>query len=1082
MKSRMDRYRCLAMLLTPLLLAAGACPLHGGERAPDILSAAGVQGGLVVHVGCGDGRLTAALHASDRYLVHGLARRAEDVRPAREHVRKQGLAGQVAIDQLRGPRLPYPDNLVRLAISEDLGTVPMAEVMRALCPGGVAYVKQDGTWQKHVKPWPEEIDEWTHALHGPDNNAVSRDTVVGPPRHLQWVGGPRWARSHDHLSSVSVVVSSAGRLFAIVDEGPAAAVALPAQWRLVARDAFSGVVLWKRTVEPWEGHLRGFRSGPAAIQRRLVAVGDTVYVTLGYGKPVTALDAATGEIQRTYEGTEDALEIICSGGVLTLVVGPALSHGAARTEHKGMRRVAYESPDGKKLMAIKADSGEVLWTKDDEDTDSLMPTALAVSDEKVFFQNPEGIVCLEAASGKRLWRAERPVTTSRWAWTAPTLVVHDGVVLSADRDAASKVTKPEEGEVQWVVYSGGGQAPPGELIAFSAHDGKRLWSTKAREAYNAPVDVLVADGLVWTGILVRANEPGITRGLDPATGEVRRTRPPDQKFFRPGMGHHRCHRNKATERYLVLGRSGVEFIDVKTGEGIADHWVRGACQYGVMPCNGLLYAPSHSCACYIEAKLNGFNALAPARSESPGPHPVAEDPLEKGPAYGAAADLESEITDADWPTYRHDGARSGRASSQIPAQLESGWTANLGGELTSPVVAAGKVFVAQVQKHTMHALDAASGKPVWSRVVGGRVGSPPTIYRGLCLFGCRDGYVYCLDASSGQLIWRFRAAPQDQRIVAYNQLESVWPVPGNVLIHHGSAYVVAGRCSYVDGGMVLYKLDPVTGEVQAQARLYDRDPETGQEPQKNVRGVSMPGALPDVLASDGTSVYLRHHRFDADLQEQAADVPHLFAPAGFLDGSWWHRTYWLFGTRMRTGWGGWTRAGRRATAGRIMVMDENTLYAFGRLNQYNTSGTHVGLPPAYHPWGSGPKVKPHYVLFASGKDPEVVKEGKGRRARREIKPRWTCSTDFWVRAMVLADDTLFLAGPHSPFEDEQPKGPSSASGKRAALWALSPKDGSRVAEYALDAPPAWDGMAAARGKLYLTDADGVVLCLTGSKR
>ena len=63
----------------------------------------------------------------------------------------------------------------------------------------------------------------------------------------------------------------------------------------MARNAFSGVVLWKRDIEKWEDHLRPFRTGPTELQRRLVAVGDCVYVTLGYGAPVTALDAATGD-------------------------------------------------------------------------------------------------------------------------------------------------------------------------------------------------------------------------------------------------------------------------------------------------------------------------------------------------------------------------------------------------------------------------------------------------------------------------------------------------------------------------------------------------------------------------------------------------------------------------------------------------------------------------------------------------------------------------------------------------------------------------------------------------------------------
>jgi hypothetical protein len=31
-------------------------------------------------------------------------------------------------------------------------------------------------------------------------------------------------------------------------------------------------------------------------------------------------------------------------------------------------------------------------------------------------------------------------------------------------------------------------------------------------------------------------------------------------------GHHRCYRNEATERFLLLGRDGIEFVDPKTGK------------------------------------------------------------------------------------------------------------------------------------------------------------------------------------------------------------------------------------------------------------------------------------------------------------------------------------------------------------------------------------------------------------------------------------------------------------------------------------------------------------------------------------
>lgn len=54
--------------------AAGSTIGYGSEHdlARDILDATGVKGGLIVHLGCGDGKLTAALRVNDRYLVHGL--------------------------------------------------------------------------------------------------------------------------------------------------------------------------------------------------------------------------------------------------------------------------------------------------------------------------------------------------------------------------------------------------------------------------------------------------------------------------------------------------------------------------------------------------------------------------------------------------------------------------------------------------------------------------------------------------------------------------------------------------------------------------------------------------------------------------------------------------------------------------------------------------------------------------------------------------------------------------------------------------------------------------------------------------
>ena len=60
--------RMLFLSLVTLLSSTSSI----AQSAADILEATGITGGLVVHVGCGDGTLTAALCAGEGYLVQGL--------------------------------------------------------------------------------------------------------------------------------------------------------------------------------------------------------------------------------------------------------------------------------------------------------------------------------------------------------------------------------------------------------------------------------------------------------------------------------------------------------------------------------------------------------------------------------------------------------------------------------------------------------------------------------------------------------------------------------------------------------------------------------------------------------------------------------------------------------------------------------------------------------------------------------------------------------------------------------------------------------------------------------------------------
>ena len=60
---------------------------------------------------------------------------------------------------------------------------------------------------------------------------------------------------------------------------------------------------------------------------------------------------------------------------------------------------------------------------------------------------------------------------------------------------------------------------------------------------------------------------------------------------------------------LLPSRTGIEFVDMESEHWDINHWVRGGCIYGIMPCNGLVYAPPHDCACYTEAKLRDLKPL-----------------------------------------------------------------------------------------------------------------------------------------------------------------------------------------------------------------------------------------------------------------------------------------------------------------------------------------------------------------------------------------------------------------------------------------------------------------------------------------
>jgi len=896
------------------------------QDAATLLQESGFSGGFIVELGSQTGELAKALRQSDSTQVHGLVRQPDQLAAIRKSVRESGQYGDIAFERFSGSVLPYTDNLVNLFVAEDLGEVPLHEVLRVLVPNGVALIKSGDNWEKTIKPRPDNIDEWSHYLHDATGNSVAHDEVVAPPRHLQWVGSPRWSRHHDRMASMSALVSTGGRMFYIMDEGSRISIQLPPKWKLIARDAFNGSILWKRDIENWQTHLWPLKSGPTQLSRRLVSSDDTVFATLGYNAPVSAIDAATGKTLFVYEGSAATEEIIHTNGMLFLVVrkGEAELQNYTplngRVGDQAKVRSLFWNEEPRIVMAFDAKSGKQLWAK----ATRISPLTLAADESQLYFHDGERVVAVDQRSGESTWETEG--LTRRQSFTfnfGPRLVVNKDVIL----------------------YAGG----DGNISSFDSKSGEKLWgSSFPNSGYQSPQDLMVVNGLVWLAPLTSGKDSGVYTGRDPRTGKVEKEFAPDVETY---WFHHRCYIAKATDKFLMPSRTGIEFVDPNTEHWDINHWVRGGCLYGVMPCNGLTYAPPHNCACYPEAKLFGFNSLAAPSPTRPVPTTVPEQGrLEAGPAHSQPLAATSDTqADQDWPTYRHDMNRSGTMGLPVSGKVKTKWTTKLGGRLTAPVIAGGTVYVAQIDEHTLVALNHANGSERWSYTIGARIDSPPTIHRGRVVFGGADGWVYCLTAD-GQLAWRYRAAPMDRRTMAFEQLESLWPVHGSVLIHNDTVYCVAGRSIFLDGGLRMLRLDLATGEKLSETLMDEINPETGNNIQEKVQVLQMPVGLPDILSTDGKHIFMKSQKFDMEgnrleigpnsgdfagqASKQKGEDAHIFAPMGFLDETWFHRSYWVLGQSFAGGHGGYYQAGRFAPSGRLLVNGNGYVFGYGRKPEY----------------------------------------------------------------------------------------------------------------------------------------------------
>jgi outer membrane protein assembly factor BamB len=183
----------------------------------------------------------------------------------------------------------------------------------------------------------------------------------------------------------------------------------------------------------------------------------------------------------------------------------------------------------------------------------------------------------------------------------------------------------------------------------------------------------------------------------------------------------------------------------------------------------------------------------------------------------------------DWPMWRADAERSGATSNTIPERLsllwqrefsprQQAWDDPLNLDLMTydrtfePIVVNGRMFVGFNDRDKLLALDASTGKELWSFYAEGPVRLPPVGWNGRVYFCSDDGFLYCVNATNGELVWKFSGAPNSQHVIGNRRLTSAWPARGGPVIRDGTIYFAASIWPFM--GTFIYALNADTGTIE----------------------------------------------------------------------------------------------------------------------------------------------------------------------------------------------------------------------------------------------------------------------------
>ncbi len=608
-----------------------------GERyaatAERIVADTGIRKGYCLVLDAGDGRLAYELARRTELTIVAVEADAGKVARARAALGRAGLCGRrVAVHQLAGEALPYPDGFANLVVSGRVGALPGmgAEVLRVLRPfGGVVHVGQPegaggeleaddlAAWRESLGPaggadagfaWELVSDggvwgclrrgavagagAWTHQYGDAGNTACSGDRLANGPMGVQWFGAPGPREMIDRHIRTVAPLSKDGRLF------------VPGDNRIFAVDAYNGSALWSVDLPYARRVAIHLDSGSMALG------GERLYVVAG--ERCLALDVGSGQTVRRFETPQHLPGELGHWGYLAVsgnrIVGSGNRQDATRSRvgHIADRESRYGDPKtsvtSRYLFALDRETGREVWHYRGG---VIWNPCIALGDGRVYFLESRDagamerldmrmkpgdltgngacfLVALDLGSGEKLW--ERAVDVGMCEYVVYLSYADETLLVSGSG------LKAGDENVWYYVYG------------FSAEDGAALWAGNHRNNKKGTIDhgkevhhPAIAGGVVYAEPVAYALRTGDRiEGLE---------------FPRGG---HSCGTISASSASLFYRGNNPQVFDIASRTRTAlNNVTRPGCWINMIPAGGLVLLPEASSGCTCVYSLQTSMAFAP---------------------------------------------------------------------------------------------------------------------------------------------------------------------------------------------------------------------------------------------------------------------------------------------------------------------------------------------------------------------------------------------------------------------------------------------------------------------------------------